>query len=87
MTDTSISAKLRKHLPEEVLTDDIAYDDIVCASGELSLHLQHLADTYSLTGQQLIATIKVALEDVAPDERLYAAIDGSTNALSDGYKS
>lgn len=78
-TDSSLSSKLRKHLPDNVLTDDIAYDDIICASGELTKHLQHLVDTYNLTGQQLVATIQVALEGVAPDERLYAAIDGSTS--------
>lgn len=74
---TSLSSKLRKNMPDNVLTDDIAYDDIISASGELTKHLQHLTDTYNLTGQQLLVTIKIALEDVAPDERLYAAIDGA----------
>ncbi|MDL4860747.1 hypothetical protein NPJ88_000220 [Halomonas elongata] len=72
-----ISTKLRKHLPEGVLTDDIAYDDIICASSELTGHLQRLADNYNLSGQQLLAVIKVALEEVLPDERLYAAINST----------
>ncbi len=72
-----LCTKLRKHLPEGVLTDDIAYDDIICASSELTGHLQRLTDNYNLSGQQLLAVIKVALEEVVPDERLFAAIDGT----------
>lgn len=82
-TATQLRTKLRKHLPNDVLTDDIAYDDIICASSELTGHLQRLADNYNLSGQQLLAVIKVALEEVVPDERLHAAIDSTAVEAED----
>lgn len=67
----------RKHnLDPKVLTDDMAYDDIVGASQVIRTALQDAVDTYNLTGPQLMAAITVAIKDVHPDDRLYAAVEG-----------
>jgi hypothetical protein len=58
------------------LTDDMAYDDIVGASEGLKAAIQLAVGTYNLTGSQLLAALHLALKEIVPDERLYAAIDG-----------
>lgn len=69
--------KARHQFDEGVLTDDLSYDDIVCASEELKVAIQTIAHTYDLEAPQLRAALKLALEGIKPGERLFAAIDGT----------
>lgn len=75
--------KIRQMMPAKVLTDDIAYDDIECASEEIRDALQGIVDTYNLTDDQLLVAVKLGLNQVVPDERLYAAIDGEAQQVNE----
>ncbi|WP_196160835.1 hypothetical protein [Reinekea sp. G2M2-21] len=57
-------------IAQNALTDDIAFDDIQCASGEIASKLQGVIDCYNLTQVQLEEALKLALENVTPSERL-----------------
>ncbi|WP_415912800.1 hypothetical protein [Neptuniibacter sp. QD37_11] len=66
------------HIPEKALTDDLAKDDVVCASGEIASSLQSAIDSYELTEPQLLAAVSLAIGKVRPNDRLFAAIEGES---------